>query len=105
MEGKMIAETGEHGEFFTGEKKVSLAEVLAFREEKARKQETLLARYALPLLCLGLNIPGEYKRFPLAARSFAEERRIVRQSLEAEQIAVICEEVFEAPGGYAAFIA
>jgi holo-ACP synthase/triphosphoribosyl-dephospho-CoA synthase len=105
MEGKMTKETGEYGGFFTDAEKVSLEEVLAFREEKAKKQETLLARHAVPLLCLGLNIPGEYKRFPLAARSFEEEMRIVRLSLAVEQIAVMHEERFEAGGGYAAFIA
>lgn len=92
-------------DFFADAEPVSLEMVLAFREEKARKQEALLAAHAAPLLCLGLNIPGEYKRFPLADRSFREELRIVRLSLEAEQIGIRHEESFEAPGGCAAFIA
>jgi holo-ACP synthase/triphosphoribosyl-dephospho-CoA synthase len=91
-------------DFFAGAEPVSLEAVLAFREEKARKQEALLAAYAAPLLCLGLNMPGEYKRFPLADRSFSEELRIVRLSLEAEQIEIWHEESFETTGGCAAFI-
>ncbi|GHV83228.1 protein CitXG [Spirochaetia bacterium] len=95
----------EYGEFFADAKPVSLEYVLSFREEKARRQEALLAKYAAPLLCMGLNIPGEYKRFQLAERSFREELRIVRLNLAAERIKIIHEETFEDAGGYAAFIA
>ena len=105
MEGTMTTDPHDCEGFFTDAKKVVLQEVLAFREEKARRQHTLLATHAAPLLCLGLNMPGEYKRFALADRSFEEERRIVRQSLDAERIAVLHEETLEAAGGYAAFIA
>jgi holo-ACP synthase/triphosphoribosyl-dephospho-CoA synthase len=49
-------------------------------------------------------MPGEYKRFPLAARSFREEFRIVKLSLAAEKIETAGEEFYETPGGYAAFI-
>ncbi|MDR0583385.1 MAG: citrate lyase holo-[acyl-carrier protein] synthase [Treponema sp.] len=99
-----MKETGENSGFFAGAERVSLEDVLAFREEKAQRQKKLLAEYGVPLLCLGLNMPGEYKRFPLAARSFCEELKAVRLSLASEGIAVIHAETFEAAGGYAAFI-
>jgi holo-ACP synthase/triphosphoribosyl-dephospho-CoA synthase len=98
-------EAGDNSGFFTGAGRVSLEDVLAFREEKARKQQALLAEYNAPLLCLGLNMPGEYKRFPLAARSFCAELKAVRLSLAAERAGVLHEETLEAAGGYAAFIA
>jgi holo-ACP synthase/triphosphoribosyl-dephospho-CoA synthase len=97
--------TKEYEGFFTDAAKVSLETVLAFREEKARKQDELLAKYAVPLLCLGINMPGEYKRFPLGDRSFQEELKAVRLNLAAEKIKIIHEETFEAAGGCAAFIA
>ncbi|MDR2434114.1 MAG: citrate lyase holo-[acyl-carrier protein] synthase [Treponema sp.] len=100
-----MKETEDNSGFFTGAARVSLEDVLNFREAKAQKQKKLLAEYAVPLLCLGLNMPGEYKRFPLAARSFREELKAVRLSLAAERAAIIHEETFEAAGGYAAFIA
>ena len=89
---------------FSDARPVSLEEVLSFREEKQRIQKSILAKYQAPLLCLGLNIPGEYKRFPLADRSFQEELSVVRLNLLAEKIAILHEEFFESPGGYAAFI-
>ena len=100
-----MKETGDNSGFFAAAERVSLEDVLTFREEKAQRQKKLLAEYTVPLLCLGLNMPGEYKRFPLAARSFGEELKIVRLSLASEHIAIIHEETFEAAGGYAAFIA
>ena len=97
------------GGFDTGadlaeEKKVSLEEVLAFREEKAQKQAKLLTKFHFPLLCLALNMPGEYKRFFLADSSFQEELRIMRLTLEAERIQIIHEEMLKSSGGSAAFI-
>jgi holo-ACP synthase/triphosphoribosyl-dephospho-CoA synthase len=94
----------ETGADFAEAKKASLEEVLAFREEKAEKQAELLDRFHFPLLCLAMNIPGEYKRFFLADSSFQEELRITRLTLEAEQIQTANEEIFESSGGSAAFI-
>jgi holo-ACP synthase/triphosphoribosyl-dephospho-CoA synthase len=91
-------------QFISGCSPASLEEALAFREERAERQKALLAAHGVPLLCLGLNMPGEYKRFPLAERSFREEIRIVKLSLAAEKIEIVHEELHEAPGGYAAFI-
>ncbi|MDR2485144.1 MAG: citrate lyase holo-[acyl-carrier protein] synthase [Treponema sp.] len=94
----------EAAEVFNGAGKVSLEEVSAFREEKARRQEALLEKYAAPLLCLGINIPGEYKRFFLADCSFREGLRFVCLALKAERISILYEEVFEHAGGCAGFI-
>jgi holo-ACP synthase/triphosphoribosyl-dephospho-CoA synthase len=84
--------------------KVSLEQVLAFREYKARRQGELLAEYGLPLISLGLNMPGEYKRFPLAERSFREEIKILQLTLKAEGVKIVHEENIDDPGGYGAII-
>ncbi|GHV96637.1 protein CitXG [Spirochaetia bacterium] len=89
---------------FAGAIECSLDEVLAFREEKARRQETLLAEFGVPLLCLGLNMPGEFKRFFLADCSFREELNAVRVGLTAEGIGIVHEEIFESAGGSAGFV-
>ncbi|MDR2134052.1 MAG: citrate lyase holo-[acyl-carrier protein] synthase [Treponema sp.] len=91
-------------QFVSGQHRASLEEVLAFREECARRQKALLAARGVPLLCLGINMPGEYKRFPLAERSLREEVRLVKLSLAAEGIEILHEELYEAPGGCADFI-
>ncbi|MDR0878391.1 MAG: citrate lyase holo-[acyl-carrier protein] synthase [Treponema sp.] len=90
--------------FFEGAKKVTLEEVLAFREEKNRRQNALLKQFSFPLLSLGLNMPGEYKHFFLAGCSFREEINAVKRTLETEKIPVIHEESFEDAGGFTCFI-
>jgi holo-ACP synthase/triphosphoribosyl-dephospho-CoA synthase len=91
-------------DFLAGCDKVSLEQVLAFREIKAKRQRELLTLYKLPLISLGLNMPGEYKRFPLAERAFREEAAILRLTLEAEGIKIAHEESIDDPGGYGAFV-
>jgi holo-ACP synthase/triphosphoribosyl-dephospho-CoA synthase len=88
-----------------------LEEVLADREQCARRQRELLSRYGTAasgeprsLLSLGLNIPGEYKRFPLGERCFREELRIAGTSLEAEAIPVIHKECSGGAAGSHGFI-
>ncbi|MDR1029657.1 MAG: citrate lyase holo-[acyl-carrier protein] synthase [Treponema sp.] len=99
------------GDYFRGCRPVNLEELLTERDSRVQRQGELLSRYldAKPfgesvLLSLGLNIPGEYKRFPLADRSFREEMRITRLSLEAEQIPLIHEERAERDAGYTGFM-
>ncbi|MDR3139138.1 MAG: citrate lyase holo-[acyl-carrier protein] synthase [Treponema sp.] len=100
----------EDREYFEGCPPAGLEEVLAERERRARRQEELLGRYRdlsggeHSLLSLTLNIPGGYKRFPLADRCFHEEARVVKIYLETEQIPVIHEEYTERAAGYAGFI-
>jgi holo-ACP synthase/triphosphoribosyl-dephospho-CoA synthase len=94
--------------YFAGCHKVSLEEVLAFRDERAARQRELLAAHtaaaeAAPLASITLNIPGEYKAFPLALRCFHEELRVFTLALEAENIAVIHQEYVEKNAGYEGF--
>ena len=63
-----------------------------------------MSEYSLPIVCLGLNIPGEYKDFPWARRSFHEEMEIFALALEAEDMKVVHEEREEQSSGYTAYI-
>jgi holo-ACP synthase/triphosphoribosyl-dephospho-CoA synthase len=79
-------------------RRVSLEEVLALREGRARRREEL-SRSGLSLACLTLNIPGEYKVFPLAVRSFHEESAAFTRALRAEGVPVVHRESWEDPAG------
>jgi len=83
--------------------KVSLEEVLAYREKRVLRRQELQSKYRLPIACLGLNIPGEYKDFPWASRSFHEEIRSFTLALQAEGMAVTSQETEEEKAGYTAF--
>jgi holo-ACP synthase/triphosphoribosyl-dephospho-CoA synthase len=83
---------------------VSLGEVLAFRDRRSLRRRRLLDEFNAPLVCLSLNIPGEYKNFPLALRCFHEEQQIFILALRAEDIEIIHEESEEEKSGYTAFI-
>ena len=85
-------------------KKVSLEEVLAYREKRVCRRQVLLSEYSLPLACLGLNIPGEYKDFPWARRSFHEEIEIFMLALEAEGLSAAHSENEVENAGYTAYI-
>jgi len=85
-------------------KKVSLEEVLAYREKRLRRRQELLSEYPFPLACLGLNIPGEYKDFLWARRCFQEEIEAFKFALEAEGLAVSYEERGEENSGYTAYV-
>jgi holo-ACP synthase len=85
-------------------KKVSLEEVLAFREKRAHRRQELLSRYPFSLACLGLNIPGEYKDFPWALHCFHEETETFTLALEAGGMIASHEEREEKNSGYTAYI-
>jgi holo-ACP synthase/triphosphoribosyl-dephospho-CoA synthase len=91
-------------DFFSGCRKASLEDVLDFREKRVARRNELLAAYGAPLACLSLNIPGEYKIFPWAARSFREEIRTFALALEAEGIDILCQEWEAGTAGYTAYV-
>jgi holo-ACP synthase/triphosphoribosyl-dephospho-CoA synthase len=82
-----------------------MEEILAEREDRARRQKELLDIYGPPLLCLTLNIPGPYKNFPWARRCFFEGLETLKQNLRAEALGLRHEEWFEGAAGYRGFIA
>ncbi len=49
---------------------VTLAQMLLAREQRAEKQQQLLARFRRPLICFTMNIPGPVKTDPLIERGF-----------------------------------
>lgn len=84
-------------------KEITLGEVLAFREEKARIQTELLAAYPeAAVVSLGMNIPGPLKSSPSIYRAFQEGRRILEETIEACGGSIRKKAVLEEKAGYAA---
>ncbi|MDR1705275.1 MAG: citrate lyase holo-[acyl-carrier protein] synthase [Clostridiales bacterium] len=92
-------------DFFAGSKPVTLEEVLSARENRAALQREIIENYKTSLICFTMNIPGEYKRFPLQEKAFGEGFSMILRRLEgigAEVVykAEICENT-----GYEGFFA
>jgi len=69
-------------QYFADAKAAALEEVLGAREQRATLQRRLLKEYAAPLICFTLNIPGEYKMYPLARQTFREGCGCIDAQLE-----------------------
>ncbi|MDR1316709.1 MAG: triphosphoribosyl-dephospho-CoA synthase CitG [Spirochaetales bacterium] len=88
---------------FEGCVPVRLEDVLAEREARASSQQRLLNTYTCTLVCLTLNIAGEYKAFPLARRCFQEGIRAMKRALDAEGLMIVHQESTLRTAGYAAY--
>lgn len=84
---------------------VTLTEMLDARENRARRQQQLLARYGKTLLCFTMNIAGPVKNSPLIRRGFDLGRRLLEQQLMAAKISVPhFEQIHEKTGSEAIYI-
>ncbi len=64
----------------------SLLEILDAREQRVQRQQELLRRFPLPLICFTLNIPGPDKEGPLIEKGFQLGCRLLKQQLKAWDI-------------------
>lgn len=78
--------------YFIDAKQVSLQEILAAKEQRAVVQRALILKYRLPLVSFTMNIPGEYKQYPLAERAFEEGLWQIGHVLENAGIRVVFQE-------------
>ena len=82
---------------------VDLAQVLAFREEKAAIQRDFMAAGSEKTVAsLGMNVPGPVKTGPLLAEAFQEGMSFLEQTFEDQGGSVIRKSVLEQSAGYAA---
>ena len=84
---------------FAGADPVTLRQLLDSREARAEKQRALLQRHEGALISFTLNIPGAYKLYPLAVRTFDEGVRVVSRELESRHVPVAHHERVVAPTG------
>ena len=59
-------------EQFAEAQAVTLSEMLEAREQRAKTQKMLLKKHGGTLVAFTLNVPGQYKSFPLARKTFGE---------------------------------
>jgi holo-ACP synthase/triphosphoribosyl-dephospho-CoA synthase len=93
------------GDFFADSTPAGLEDVLAEREDRARRQGELLRQFGASLVCLTLNIPGPHKIFPWARRCFFEGMDALKRGLMAGDIGIRHEESSGGTAGYRGFIA
>ena len=88
---------------FIADQSVSLQEMLDAREFRAAKQQMLINQMKVPLVCFTLNIPGEYKVFPLSVRCFKEGKEAIELLLREENLAITNYEENNQKTGYEAY--
>jgi phosphoribosyl-dephospho-CoA transferase len=57
--------------------KITLSDMLAARESRVQRQNELLQKHNMPLICFTLNIVGDMKRFAEADRAFYEGQLVI----------------------------
>lgn len=86
-------------------KPATLRQVLDAREERAYLQRQLLATNGTPLITFTINMPGEYKDFPLLRCTFAEGCAAIRQRLAEWGAPLVYEQIQQDVTGSAGFFA
>ena len=80
-----------------------ITEILAAREERVARQQSLLDAYKLPLICFTMNIAGPVKTGSDVQKGFALGKTQISAQLKAEGLAVKHFEEHVSPAGYEAF--
>ena len=82
---------------------VSLLQMLDAREQRAYRQNELLARYQKPLLCFTLNIAGPIKNSPLIRQGFCIGMEEIGLQLCRNKLPVLYQETIDEVTGNEAF--
>lgn len=82
-----------------------LAQVLAAREERVRRQREFTHRFGAPLIGVCLNIPGPDKRPPFVDAALDEAMELVAAALEVEQAPVLARQRVAGAAGVEALLA
>ena len=87
------------------ERGVTLPEMLAAREARVFRQQTLMERYALPVISFSLNIAGPVKNGPAVRRTFREGLSRLLDALQTARIKVERQEEIDQITGCEAVLA
>ena len=91
--------------FFCGCSAVTLEQILAAREKRASRIQTLTAEYLQSIISFKMNIPGEIKQYSLARRAFNKGIECIERQLKRLNIAVThFESLNESTGSEAFFV-
>ena len=69
-------------------RRVTVADILCARDERAAKQAALLEKHAVPLVSFTMNIAGDIKTDTLIERAFLEGVRLINRQLERMRVHV-----------------
>ncbi len=83
---------------------VTLSEILDRREHRAQRQQELLQKYGLPLICCTLNIIGPVKHTPVISKAFHREIDEIILCMKSLHVPVIYQEATEQPTGCEGFL-
>lgn len=84
---------------------VTLEQMLDARERRAATQRRLLNEYGGTLICFTMNMPGEYKTYPLARRAFRCGQSMIDAQLSGNQIEILTMTGLESEAGCEAYYA
>lgn len=82
---------------------VTLAEMLDARERRAFRQQELLARYQMPMVCFTMNIPGPVKNNALIRQGFELGKQYLKEQLDSLKIQPACFTETSEPTGNEAY--
>lgn len=82
---------------------VTLAEMLDARERRVFRQQELLTRYRLPMICFTMNIAGPVKNDPLIRKGFELGNRFLKEQLDSLKITPVYFTEFNEPSGNEAY--
>lgn len=69
-----------------GENEITLQDMLDAKEKRVSEQKKVLSEHTMTLISYTLNIPGSYKFFPLAEKTFNEGRKLIFNHLKRHNI-------------------
>ena len=92
---------------FARSRRLTYKEIRQANERASQYRQRLLRRWDGPLIGITLNIPGAFKRFPLATLCFKECRRITEITMRAAGVHLLYQDTkkFELNGEHAYFLA
>lgn len=82
---------------------VTLAEMLDARERRVCRQQQLLSRYQMPMICFTMNIPGPIKVNPLIKKGFELGKRYLKEQFSVLKIQPEYFTEVDEPTGYEAY--
>lgn len=85
------------------EQQITLSQMLLVREHRARKQQELIDKYHASLICFTMNIAGPIKNNSSIRQGFALGNRYLKQSLSAQKMKCLHEEIIEEITGNEAY--
>ncbi|WP_312645401.1 citrate lyase holo-[acyl-carrier protein] synthase [Hydrogenoanaerobacterium sp.] len=94
----------EQNDFFAGSKSVTLEHMLDARERRAVIQQQLLKQFGQTLISFTLNIPGEYKAFPIAKQAFEEGLLCIAQQLGRARFEIVLQQENIGTTGYECYL-